>query len=120
MKVSNNPAFCGKIEYGEGSEYAKKLLTKKIKYRIRFLPKGTIVRFASFNDEFGRIGMMSPNSNGKIFCETTINKAEPQGNEILYVLTTGLRRIKRGMDRHGWAKDCSVSEMGIVRETDFT
>jgi len=119
MEIRNNPSFCGKIEYGKGSEYAKGILTKKIKARIRVLPKGTIIYFRDGDSEWGRIGMISPNSNGKVMCETTVNKSNP-GNAILYVLQEGRNRIKRGMDRHGWAKDCPISEMGIVREADFT
>jgi len=120
MKVQSNPSFCGKIEYGEGSEYAKRLLTKKIKCRIRFLPKGTIVRFAEISPTSGRIGMISPHSNGKVICETTCDKSNSDISNVIYVLRTGLNRIKRCIDRHGWAKDCPISEMGIVREADFT
>lgn len=120
MKVQNSPAFCGKIEFGPGSEYAQVLLTKKIRAKIRVLPKGTIVRFAEFDSECGRIGMISSNSNGKIFCETCHDKSDTSITNVLYVLQNGLNRIKRGMDRHGWAKDCPIQEMGTVRDANLT
>jgi len=117
MKVQNNPSFCGKIiiKTPEDIQGMEHLLTNRVKYRMRFAPKGTKLHFEDAGTTYpskrypqklplGKIGFATP-ASGNVFISGDVKVKSVLTEEyVLSIIKTGIERMKKGI-KQGWAHD---------------
>lgn len=95
MRVQNNPSFCGKVVCPPEVIGVEHLLTDAVKNRMRFAPRGSVLRFneADFLDRCD-IDFVSP--RGAIIGIYNLKRNLTEGS-VLRIIKDGIRIAKNGL-----------------------